>query len=245
MPKPLDWSVDEHTAEDVHCTWGLRGLQGILQHSDVIVVVDVLSFTTTVDVAVSRGAVPYPWRWRDESAQEHADSVGAVLAGPRGSDGYSLSPCSFLEAEEGTRVVLPSPNGSTLSKATGDVPTFAGCLRNASAVARAAQATGRRIGVVAAGELWPDPAHSLRPALEDWYGAGAVIAALEGSRSPEAAAAAESWQLAVPDLRRRVLGCTSGRQLVDKGYTQDVELAAEHDVSEVAPRLVDGAYLSQ
>lgn len=236
------WSVDEHVVEDVHGAWGLDGLQAILAHSDVIVVVDVLSFSTAVDVAVSRGVVPHPWRWKDESAQQHADSIGGVLAGPRGSEGFSLSPCSFLEAEAGTRVVLPSPNGSTLSRATGDVPTLAACLRNASAVASAASAVGRRIGVVAAGELWPDG--TLRPALEDWLGAGAVIAALSGSRSPEAEAAAEAWVAARSSATRRLLGCTSGRELVERGYARDVELAAEHDVSRCAPRLRGGAYLA-
>ena len=242
MAIPRVTSCGENHLTPMVCVWGLHGLQAILPHCDVVVVVDVLSFSTTVDVAVSGGVVPYPWRWKDERAQQFADSVGAVLAGPRGSAGYSLSPCSFLEAEAGTRVVLPSPNGSTLSCATGDVPTFAACIRNASAVARAAAATGRRIGVVAAGELWPD--HALRPALEDWLGAGAVIDALAGSRSPEAEAAAEAWRVARPSIERRLLGCTSGRELVENGYARDVELAAAHDVSECAPRLVEGAYVA-
>ena len=242
MTDPFRHIADAPVAEDVHCVWGLKGLQAVLPHCDAIVVVDVLSFCTTVDVAVSRGCVPYPWRWKDESAQEFADSIGAVLAGRRGTTGYSLSPYSFLDAEAGTKVVLPSPNGSTLSRATGDVPTFAGCIRNASASARAAQAAGRRIGVVAAGELWPD--HSLRPALEDWLGAGAVIHALAGSRSPEATAAAETWQAASGSIEARLLGCASGRELIDNGYARDVELAAAYDVSDVAPRLVEGAYRS-
>lgn len=243
MPDTARHVTDAPVADDIHCVWGLLGLQAALPHADGIVVVDVLSFCTTVDVAVSRGVVVHPWRWRDESGQQHADAVGAVLAGPRGSAGTSLSPCSFLETEPGTRVVLPSPNGATLSRATGEVPTWAACLRNATASARAAQTAGRRIAVVAAGELWPDPAHSLRPALEDWLGAGAVIDALGGSRSPEALAAAEAWQAARASIGERLLACTSGRELVERGFARDVELAAEHDVSSVAPRLVDGAYV--
>ena len=241
MSEQLPPSAEARVPEDVHCVWGLRGLQAVLPHSDVIVVVDVLSFTTTVEVAVSRGVVPYPWRWKDESAEQFADSIDAALAGPRGSPGYSLSPHSFLEADAGTKVVLPSPNGSTLSRATGDVPTIAACLRNAAACAQAAQGMGDRIAVIAAGELWPD--HTLRPALEDWLGAGAVIHATRGRRSAEARAAAEAWQAAASSIPERLLACTSGRELVANGYARDVELAAEHDVSDVAPHLVEGAYV--
>ena len=242
MSEPVRHVTEVPVAEDVHCVWGLHGLQAILPQADAIVVVDVLSFSTTVDVAASRGVVPYPWRWKDESARQFADSIGAELAGPRGSTGYSLSPCSFLDAPPGTRVVLPSPNGATLSRATGDIPTFAACIRNATACAGAAQAVGRRIAVVAAGELWPDGA--LRPALEDWLGAGAVIDALAGSRSTEAGAAAEAWQAARDSIAARLLGCTSGRELVEGGYARDVELAAAHDVSEAAPGLIEGGYVA-
>lgn len=246
MTDSLPSHAEARVPEDVHCVWGLHGLQAVLPHADVIVVVDVLSFSTTVDVAVSRGAIIYSWRWKDESAQPFADSIGAVLAGPRGSTRYSLSPCSFLDAEAGAKVVLPSPNGATLSRATGNVPTFAACLRNARTTACAAEAAGRRIGVVAAGELWPDHAHvhphALRPALEDWLGAGAVVAALAGSRSPEAQAAAEAWEAARSSIEERLLACTSGRELVEIGYARDVALAAEYEVSTTTPRLVDGAY---
>ncbi len=60
----------------------------------------------------------------DFLSPEFAEQVGAVLPGK-----YSLSPCSFLSIPAGTRVLLPSPNGSALSAATGDAPTFAGRLR--------------------------------------------------------------------------------------------------------------------
>ena len=64
-------------------------------------------------------------------AQEFANSVGAELAQKRGGAKYSLSPKSMLGIPEGIKLVLPSPNGSILTLATGDTLTFAGCLRNA------------------------------------------------------------------------------------------------------------------
>ena len=69
--------------------------------------------------------------------------------------------------------MLPSPNGSTLSLATAETPTLAGCLKNCRTVALAAVTYGNRIAVIPAGEKWPDG--SLRPSFEDFIGAGAVI----------------------------------------------------------------------
>jgi 2-phosphosulfolactate phosphatase len=137
------------------------------------------------------------------------------------------------------RLVLPSPNGATLSlEAPG--PVLAGCLRNAAAVARAAQAAGKRVLVLPAGERWPDG--SLRPCLEDWLGAGAILDALSGPCSPEAEAARAAFRSLRADLPRILHDCTSGQELVDGGYAEDVDLAAALNVSDTVPVLREGAY---
>ena len=116
-------------------------MRALVAGADAIVIVDVLSFCTCVDVAVGRGAPVFPYPWKDESARAFAESRGALLAGGRGTDAlYSLSPKSLLSIPESASLVLPSPNGAALSALAGESgkPTFAGCLRNARAVAEAA-----------------------------------------------------------------------------------------------------------
>lgn len=235
---PVNWFTQSAAA--IRFEWGLHGVETLRDVCAVLVIVDVLSFTTSVDIAVNRGAWVYPYR--GDNAAGFAISKGALLADRQRESQFSLSPHSLLNLPEGTRLVLPSPNGSTLSLATGDTPTLAGSLRNAEAVAQAAQAIGLPIGVIAAGERWPDK--SLRPSFEDMLGAGAIIHHLLGSRSPEASAA-EAVFLAHRDrLHDHLAACGSGVELIDKGYPQDVTLASELNVSRTAPRLIDGAYQS-
>lgn len=224
----------------LRCEWGLHGITQLASSSDAIVIVDLLSFSTCVAVAVERGAAVYPYRWYDTTAHDFAHAVGALLARPRGAGGYSLSPVSLLALPTGTKLVLPSPNGATLSLATGGTPTFAGCLRNAAAVAQVAQQCGPRISVIPAGERWADG--SLRFAVEDLIGAGAIIHALVGTRSPEAQAAEAVFLASQPALAAQLADCASGRELIARGFGGDVALAAALNAGQCAPRLRDGGY---
>lgn len=231
---------------DVRFEWGLNGVNALAADCDAVVIVDVLSFTTCVDVAVARGAIIYPFHSDEVAAAERAAALGALLASRRDAgNGYMLSAQSLLGIGRGERLVLPSPNGSTLAhraaELTPDGAIFAACLRNAAAVAAAAALIGRRIGVIAAGERWPVDG-TLRPALEDMLGAGAVIARLPGRCSPEAAMAEAAYAWALSDVAAAVRSCSSGRQLAEWGRERDVELAGELDVSECAPRLIDGGF---
>jgi 2-phosphosulfolactate phosphatase len=144
--------------------------------------------------------------------------------------------------EAGERVVLPSPNGAALSLQAGEVLTLTACLRNATAVARAAERLGRRITVVPAGERWPSG--TLRPAIEDWVGAGAVVAGLGGLQSPEAALARSAFETVAPRLESVLSECSSGRELIDRGYQDDVTWASALDVSQSVPILRRGAFSS-
>jgi 2-phosphosulfolactate phosphatase len=228
--------------------WGLQGVEVLRNRVAALVIVDVLSFSTAVDVAVARGAsiIPFPLGDR-KAAQAAADRAGAVLAEPRETaegSGFSLSPLSLTGIASGTRLLLPSPNGSGLSLAGDAVSVFTGCLRNAKAVATAvrAMAGGGAVGVVPAGERWRDD--SLRPAVEDLLGAGAILDALDVRLSAEARVARDAFRAAVPDLATILRGSVSGQELVGRGFEKDVAFAAALNVSTAAPFLRDGAYRS-
>jgi 2-phosphosulfolactate phosphatase len=230
---------------DVRCEWGEHGVSQLAPISDVVIIVDVLSFSTSVEIATSRDAMIFPYRWQDASAAVFAASVGALVAGARrGSPGYSLSPQSLLYLPPGTRLVMLSPNGAALTLGAGLAPTLAGCLRNAQAVAAAAQSYGQRIAVIPAGERWPSDG-SLRPAVEDWVGAGAIISHLAGTMSPEAQAAATTFLGVQSDLAGLLHACGSGKELMARGFASDVALASTLNISACVPVFRDGAYVQR
>ncbi|APE25148.1 MULTISPECIES: 2-phosphosulfolactate phosphatase [Streptomyces] len=232
--------------------WGPVEARTLAPAAACLVVVDVLSFTTSVGVAVERGTAVLPYRWRDATAVAYAREREAVLAVGRseatGTHPWTLSPAALRAAPAPDRLVLPSPNGSPLAAEAGDAAVVAASLRNHSAVARwlaerGYGSAGRPLAVVAAGERWPDG--SLRPALEDLLGAGAVLAGLRAAGphtlTPEATAAATLWS-ATEDPVAALHGCDSGRELYEYGFPQDVGVAAEIDSSTTVPVLVDGAF---
>ena len=230
------------TQVHVDFDWGAPGLDRLRGSCDLLIIVDVLSFSTSVEIAVSCGATIYPCQKRDEAAAELARRLEGHLAGSRrhGTSAYSLSPFSLLGIPQGTRLVLPSPNGATLSLATEGLPTLSGCLRNAEAVARAATRLGKRVGVLAAGERWPDG--SLRLALEDALGAGAIIHALRGQKTPDAESVAAIFRGLRRGLASILRECPSGHELIERGFDRDIDLAGELNRSDTVPVLRECLY---
>ena len=225
----------------VTCEWGAHGVESAPADA-ILIVIDVLCFTTCVSIACGRGASVLPCVWNDARAAKLAAAEQAVLAAKRGERGYSLSPASYGDMPGGVRLVLPSPNGSTLAfaaRARGG-PVIAGSLRNAAAVARWSDAQQRPVAIVPAGERWTDG--SIRFALEDWLGAGAIAARLQGQRSAEAEAAAAAFERMRDDLRGALQQSPSGRELIGWGYPQDVDLAADVDADDGVPVLEGNAF---
>jgi 2-phosphosulfolactate phosphatase len=51
----------------VRLEWGAAAIRHVAPQADCIVVVDVMSFSTCVSIAVDSGAIVYPYPWRDET----------------------------------------------------------------------------------------------------------------------------------------------------------------------------------
>lgn len=234
-------SAFDQSEFDIRLEWGIKGVQLLAPISDVIIIVDVLSFSSCVDVALSRDTEVYPYPFYDDSAIAFAADRNALLASKRSKESgtYSLSPASLQHLPSGSSLVLPSPNGSTLSLNTGMAITYCGCLRNAKTVAQAAMQSGKKIAVIPAGEKWPDG--SLRVVYEDLLGAGAIIRYLSGALSPEASAAVAVFA-SCREVYDALQQCASGKELIEMGYEEDVRIASQLNTSDIVPRLVDGAY---
>lgn len=225
--------------------------------ADVVVVVDVLSFSTSVTVAVTRDMNVYPFAWKDERAVAYAHQMDAVLAVGRleslksGCKYPSLSPHLLSTCSYYPRLVLPSPNGSQICSELQKKGTSVviGCLRNASAVSSYLSRelnSDRTVALVAAGERW-NTDNSLRPSLEDNLGVGAILSRLElhfghlfSPESHQAAATYNALQSRCPGL---IHDSVSGVELRERGFVDDVSIAVEVDVSDVVPVLsLGGAF---
>ena len=235
--------------------WGRRGAVEAAGRDDILVIVDTLSFSTTVVAAVARGGIVYPCAWEDDPAAL-AGRVGAEVAVPRpdvpAKGRFSLSPQTYAKLDPGTKVVIASPNGATCARLADKVGhLFVGALVNADAVAAVVSAvmgsTEKAVTVVACGERWQVPSEDgkLRMAIEDYLGAGAILACLACDKSPEARVCEGAFSQTRADLGDILWDCGSGRELRAMGFGEDVEHAARLNAFNAVPlmrgdRLVNG-----
>lgn len=206
--------------------WGTSGVTALADCA-VLVIVDVLRFTTAVTLAAERGIAVTPTGTATEAG-------GSLL---------ELSPAT-IRSHSTDHMSLWSRNGAAVSFAAAAAggTVIAASLRNASAAARLAidRADHRPIGVIAAGERWSDG--TLRPAEEDLIGAGAVLHSLDPAGSltepccsPAARAARAAFLDAEPLLLDLLTATASGRELWERGLGDDVREAARLDISDAVP----------
>ncbi|MEL7155680.1 MAG: 2-phosphosulfolactate phosphatase [Actinomycetota bacterium] len=246
---------------EVHLEHGPQAATLAAARGDVVVVVDVLSFSTTVSIAIERGAAVCALSADEITALGGRDAVadlhGAHVVAKDRADTeakFTLSPASLGKVASGDRLVLTSLNGAQIVAAAAAAPaTLIGSLRSRAATAAAVDQEiaerSRRVTLIAATEQWPSVApgaDGMRIAVEDWLGAGAIAAALaERGRalSLEAELAAHAAASHLPDIGRVLVRSISGRELIERGFAADVELAGEVDAASVAAiRQPDGFF---
>ncbi len=233
-----------------HVGFDQPGLREALRRGHVVVLVDVLSFSTAVAAGAARGVDFFPaGSGRRAQALAAAPGAGVVASvsrkDPPGPGRYSLSPLSFAEAPAGLTVALRSPNGARLAVAARGAPALlvAG-LVNATAVGRAATEEARRLGrgvtVLACGERAAGSHGRRRFAVEDFLGAGAVAAAVGLPRTGEAEVAVRAFEAVRGHLEAVLLGSESGADLVRAGFAEDVRFAARVDSIAAVPEFSGG-----
>ncbi|WP_454114575.1 2-phosphosulfolactate phosphatase [Microbacterium lacticum] len=217
MSSPFDQSRYQ-----VRLEWGDDGLAR-LAASDVVVVVDVLRFSSTVTTRVAAGgAVPL-------DAAAHAVSLNGA-ATSRAAAALDPAPIVLLGCLR---------NASAVAEAIADEQRRRGARTS--------------IALIAGGELVPADAGAAartarRFAVEDLLGAGAIVDAL-GVRgidhtSPEAAAAGEAFRGLRAATRHLLAASGSGQELAERGAHDEVRAAAELDASTAVPVLREGVFVA-
>jgi 2-phosphosulfolactate phosphatase len=231
--------------------WGRAGAARSAAAGCITVIVDTLSFSTIVAVAVQRGIAVVPAISDDEAdAIAHATAFRRTVSRAGAPSGaLTLSPASMRDAVDVSRaLVVHSPNGARCTRAADGAPAvFVGTLVNASATAAAVDALARSSGcnvtVIACGERWHRAEHDegLRFAIEDLLGAGAIIARLTGECAPEAEIAARAYHASAGDLAMLIAASGSGRELASTGFAEDVRIASALDSCDCAAVVGDGS----
>ncbi|MHA6530255.1 2-phosphosulfolactate phosphatase [Paenibacillus sp. BAC0078] len=246
----------DQTNYGVKLDWGATGARMASQRGDIVIIVDVLSFSSTVVTATQHQAriFPFPPPINEEAKAfakaKHAEIVWGRAEAVR-EGGHSLSPLSFGAADQARNFVLCSVNGALCTSVASQVPALLiGCLLNASAVARIAnqfsQEQNKDITVIACGEKWTDvnlQENNLRPSIEDYLAAGMILSQLHGSKSPEAEVCIGAYEYSKPNLQELIWESASGRELRERGYEQDVRYCCQMDTSNTVPHLQEQCFV--
>lgn len=219
MPEPDQTRPHDQSRYQVRFEWGARGLAR-LAPAEIVVVVDVLRFSSTVIARVEEGdVVPL-------DAAAHAVSLnGAAIA----------RAAAEARPDVPRRVVLLGALRN------------ASAVADAIVAEQHRRGTRTSVAVIAAGELTSrEPNADLRIAVEDLLGAGAVVDALStrgiDHTSPEAAAACEAFRGLRGAVRHLLTASGSGQELLERGARDEVLAASDVDASASVPVLRGGVF---
>ena len=222
-------------------------VEGSALAGKTVVVIDVLRATTTIVHALAAGAQQVVPCLEVEEAKRAARELGGrvVLGGERGGlpiAGFDLgnSPAEYTrDRVAGKTVVFTTTNGTrAMQRCQEATRVLIGGFVNFSALCRELVNVDQ-IALVCAGT----DGHVTR---EDTLLAGAIVDDLTRSKkaqlNDQALLAADAWRAAVRGLTDRPLGIMlrdsrGGRNLIETGQENDIDLAAQIDKFDIVPKL--------
>lgn len=234
--------------------WGSQGAALAAHRGEIVVLVDTLSFSTTVINAVNRGGIVYSCGDGD-NPHEIASRVGGEPSVHRkqvpAEGRFSLSPSSFDVIEAGTKVALWSPNGANCSRMAATAPfvllgAFVNCAALAKVVSTLMEIEHLPVTVIACGERLPlgeNQFGEMRVAIEDYLAAGSILSLLSEDRSPEAVVCVAAFEQNKSRIEELLWESVSGREARVGGFENDVRFAARLNVINAVPILRQGAFV--
>jgi len=221
---------------------GPQGLRQAHRNHDIIVIVDVLRFSSAVTTAIANRFEIIPAAPL-EAARRMAEEGGLALAGSTGQARYSLSPIDYLNPSEPETVVLFSPNAAHCAAQVDGGPAFIGCFLNARAVARITERMsreeGRNIVLMAAGERLEEE-HGRRFAIEDYLACGMILSESGMDMTAEAEMCQRCYEACKMDFAELVKGGQSGQSITARGLAFDLSHCLQRNIYEVVPLLAGG-----
>lgn len=206
---------DQHRYQVRH-DWGFEGLRR-LAPADLVVIVDVLRFSTTVTDAVARG----------ETAALDADAHAVSINGAAVAE---------AAAQSGAVVLLGClRNAAAVARAALDIQ-HARAARTSIAVIAAGELAGREPGSPLRFAVEDQLGAG---AIVDALGDLGV-----DHTSPEAAAACEAFRGLRGAVRHLLTASGSGQELLDRDARDEVLNAAAVDAASVVPILRDGTFVA-
>lgn len=212
MPSPTAASPFDQSRYQVRLDWGLAGLER-LAPADVVVVVDVLRFSSTVSARVAAGE-----RVVLDDAARAASRNGAVIAGAA-SDALVLLGCLRNAGAVADAVLAEQQRRGA---------------RTSIAVIAAGELTGP--------DERPELRFVVEDLLGAGAVVDALSRLGIDHTSPEAAAACESLRGLGGAVRHLLTASGSGQELLERGLRDDALAAAQLEADPVAPVLRDGVF---
>ena len=212
-----------------------------------VVVIDVLRACSTISTALAHGAravMPVPDMAEAGKMAANLDPDVYRLGGERDAEkieGYHLgnSPLEYTEeVVENRDIILNTTNGTkALARAKAARHLVAGCFLNAGRVVDFIREAGDDVAIICAGR-------QNRISLEDTLCAGLMLARLWDGEEPEMAtdSAHTAYTLYRTDhnsLGHALRRANHARNLIDRGYDDDVDYCFQVDALPVLPYYTD------